>query len=191
MTPAKQPYGQEKPKKSGLVLAVLIGVAFCALIVARPLLKNMQAHDLQGAPAPAVQLTHVQGAELFSLADVRGKVVVLDFWTTWCPPCQKSMPHLQALHYDPVYKDKLVVVAVNANEAEGSRLGKVLRFVRHFKMTMPTVWADAASMSAYQIRAFPTMVVIAPDGTISSYSTGGHDLEDMRRLVDEALAPPS
>lgn len=179
--------GPQAPKKSGLVLAVLIGVAFSVLIVARPLLKQAQSHDLEGTAAPAVQLHHVLTNEVFSLADTQGKVVVLDFWTTWCPPCKKSMPHLQALHDDPAYKDKLVVVAVNADEPPG-QVEKVHRFIKQYRMTMPTVWSDAASMSAYQVRAFPSLVVISADGTISSYSTGGHTLASMREMVDRAQA---
>src|SRR5271170_3134196 len=89
-------------------LAVL-GVAAAVAIWAH-------GHTFAGKPAPDFSLSTLDG-QTEKLSDQRGKVVLIDFWATWCPPCRASLPHVQAASENESWGDRgLVVWAVNAGE---------------------------------------------------------------------------
>ena len=104
---------------AGVVLLGLLGMA------GRP--------PLVGGPAPEITLKDLQGQEI-KLSDLRGKIVLLNFWATWCKPCKEEMPAMQA-SYDKLRGQGLVVLAVN--ELEDTE--KVIEHVRKHGHTFPVV----------------------------------------------------
>src|SRR5262245_53219774 len=98
--------------KTNAWFLMAFAVAGCvALVRAQEAPKDTTS--LVGAKAPDIAIKSVDGADL-KLADLKGKVVLLDFWATWCPPCRVSLPHLQTLSADKkLAKDGLVVWAAN------------------------------------------------------------------------------
>lgn len=125
------------------------------------------------AAAPDWQLTDLNGAPV-KLSDLKGQVVVLDFWATWCPPCREELPHIQALHEK--YAGKQVrIIAVNCEGAQDrAQWEKLVRsFVLSNKLTMTVVNdLDYEVNQAYGIDAFPTVLVIDKAGTIRYFNDG-------------------
>jgi len=116
-------------------------------------------------PAPDFTLLDPQGSE-HTLSSYRGKIVVLDFWATWCGPCLVVMPHLQAIHEQ--YKDQdVVVIGVNAWENDDPvALMKARNWDYLLLLNGDQVAAD------YQVTGIPTMVVIDQEGKIVQRKVG-------------------
>jgi len=117
--------------------------------------------------APDFELTTMQGQQL-SLKALAGRVVVMDFWATWCPPCRESVPELKELT-KKYPSEKLVLISVSADEKENEWRD----FVARKKMD----WAqyrdgDGKIRQAFGIRSFPTYLVIDGDGVIRERMTG-------------------
>lgn len=120
----------------------------------------------QGAPAPALSLPTLDGGTL-TLADLKGKPVVLNFWATWCGPCKIEMP-LFINAYD-TYKDRLEMIGVNVQE----QAGPVQAFVGQYGISFPVVLdADGQVSTIYQVRALPTTIFIDANGTVMAMHRG-------------------
>lgn len=117
--------------------------------------------------APELSLRTVSG-ERQSLADYRGKVVLVNNWATWCPPCTAEMPELQA-YYESRADDGLVIIAVEAGEPAA----EVAAFVEQTGLTFP-VWLDPwqDSIRAFRAPSLPNSFVIDETGTVRLAWTG-------------------
>jgi peroxiredoxin len=163
------------------------------LFVLLPLACQMGNSDpapLEGKAAPEILLPTLDGQNV-KLSDEKGKVVVLDFWATWCPPCRASLPHTQQLSTNADWAAKgLVVWAVDDAEA----MKTVEQFVSDNRYTF-TVLLDGqqAADKAYGVQAIPQVIVIGRDGIVKNvfvgYSpdTGG----EIDKAVEAALAEPA
>jgi peroxiredoxin len=115
-----------------------------------------------GSDAPGWKLPDKDGGE-HSLSDYRGKIVVLDFWGTWCVPCRKSMPQIQALHEK--FKDRgVVVTGIDLGEEDGG--GDPVAFMKRFKFTYGLLLKGDATAQLYRASVLPTVYVIGPSGKI-------------------------
>ena len=165
------------------MLAVLAVVALIIGAQAKP----ADTRSLEGKDAPAISLKTTTDST-FDLATEKGKVVLLDFWATWCPPCRESLPHLQKIHDDAALKEKgLKVVAVNAGEDKETAKG----YCDKNNLTFPVALdIDDAVGKSYLVRGIPTTVVIGRDQKISKVFVGfGPGMEEkVRQAVNEALA---
>ena len=118
-------------------------------------------------PAPPFLMTDLDG-QAVSTAQWKGKVVILVFWATWCPPCRAEIPML--VHLQNLYKDKLEVVGVSVDEATPA---EVKGFVRQMGMNYPVVMADERLVEEYGgVPALPTAFVINPDGKVVQKHVG-------------------
>jgi len=142
-------------------------------------LRNLQI----GMPAPAAESKNLKG-EKASLADYKGKVVVLDFWATWCGPCKAMIPHERDMVEK--LKDKPFALVSISVDDEKQELKDFLD-----KESMPwTHWWDgpeAALVKQWNIRFFPTIYVIDAKGVIRHKNIRGEELEKaVEKLVAEA-----
>lgn len=134
--------------------------------------------------APDFTLNGLDGASV-SLSSLRGKVLLLDFWATWCPPCRASLPHTAELAQRPEAKrGELQVLAINSGEARE----KVAAFVKTQRLNLPVLLdPDQSTTKKYQANGLPTFVVVGRRGTIV-YAGAGFDPATTPRELDDALA---
>ena len=199
MTPPGLPEGMDFSMnltftmKPAIVEALVPPIAFDA--AGRTAVKSMEELEPQpvkvGDMAPGFDLKDLGGAE-FSLASLKGNVVVLDFWATWCGPCRQGLPKIQELASWAEGKP-VKVFAVNVWE-QGSpdeRMTKVKEFWTTQKFTFPTlIDADNAVVGEYGFTGIPATVVIGPDGTIKGVHVGfSPDLADtLKKDIEAAMS---
>lgn len=118
--------------------------------------------------APDFSFTSLQG-EHITLDDLRGKVVVLDFWGTWCPPCVESVPELRNLHKRYSKEPSFVLIGISSDGDEQ----EWKQFTEKNRMVWPQYRdRDRKILSAFNIRAFPTYILIDHEGIVRFQSTG-------------------
>lgn len=113
-------------------------------------------------PAPNFTLQSNSGEQV-SLASLKGKVVMVNFWATWCVPCRQEMPHLEALYqrYESLGFE-LLAVNVEKNEAEGIR-----KWLADTPVTFPVLLdPDNKVTKLYKVQTMPSTVLVARDGTM-------------------------
>jgi cytochrome c biogenesis protein CcmG, thiol:disulfide interchange protein DsbE len=156
----------------GVVLAVLVGVLWTQRGRIGPLGV--------GSEAPSYA-AHTVAGDTVRLADLRGRVVVLNVWATWCGPCVREMPALQRLH-EQLSDRGLSVIAVSV-DSEGLGLGggdaDVQSFVDEFGLTF-TVLRDASGRieDTFGVAGLPTTFVIDRDGRIERKVLGAREWDD-------------
>lgn len=113
-----------------------------------------------GQPTPELALADSQGKE-WSLAAARGKVVIVNFWASWCEPCRAEMPSLQSLA--DLYGSEVLVLAVNFKERDA----KVAQFARTNAIALPTPMdRDGAVAARWGVKVFPSSFVVGRDGRV-------------------------
>ncbi|HEY3358163.1 MAG TPA: TlpA disulfide reductase family protein [Polyangia bacterium] len=136
-----------------------------------------------GAPAPTFRGATLAGGQL-DLAALRGQVVLLDFWATWCAPCIAEVPTLVRVG-DTLGPRGLVIVGVNI---EGpSAKAAVADFVAEGGIKFPIVLDDGPIASLYRVKELPHAVVIGRDGTIRRVLLGATPQDELTRVLEEAL----
>ena len=137
-------------------------------------------------PAPAFTLQDLNGKNV-SLADLRGKVVILDFWATWCPPCVLEIPHFIELYEQ--YKDKgFAMVGISLDRAG---ISVVKSFVQKYQINYPILMTDGKVDKVFGgIPGIPTTFVIDSVGNIRQKYVGYRDKAvfetDIKTLLAEA-----
>lgn len=133
-----------------------------------------------GVEAPAFALPQPDGTPL-TLASLRGRYVVLDFWGSWCGWCIKAMPRMKALYAR--YAPRLEVVGIDCHDTEARWLTAIEQHAlpwRHVRIE-----GKDPLLEAYGVSGFPTMVLIDPDGRIAASAAG--ESEAFYQAIDEAM----
>lgn len=138
----------------------------------------------KGTEAPAWTLKDSDGKDV-KLTDYKGKVVVLDFWGSWCPPCRAAMPGIQKLHEK--YKDK--GVAVVGMNYERNAAANPAKFMKDNGYTYNLVLKADTIADKYKVNGWPTFYILDRQGKVL-WSAVGHDPsheEQMAKVIEEAL----
>ena len=133
-----------------------------------------------GKPAEDFTRNDLSG-NTFRLEELRGKVVLLNFWATWCTPCRIDLPHIEALHRE-FSEQGLVVLGVNSEPA-----ALAAHFFAEQGYSFPSL-VDIGDQVArrYSVKSLPTTIVIDRSGNISNYLVGLHPEERLRRELAKA-----
>lgn len=172
-------------KKQRLVMRTAILLALLSA-VAYTIYSNffMEKAEIKvGATAPDFVLTDLDG-NTHRLSDYRGKGVFLNFWGTWCKPCEKEMPFINR-QYEVYKKQGVEVLAVNVGEPKLS----VQKFADRFNLAFPIVIdREDQVMNAYEIDPLPTTFLIDQNGKIQKIITGTMT-EEMVKQYMESIKP--
>jgi len=142
------------------------------------------ASPREGFLAPDFTLVSLQGEEL-KLSDLRGKIVVVNLWATWCLPCRAETPALERTYRQ--YKDAGVVI-LGVNLTNQDSVNEVESFVQEFSLSYPILLdRDGQVGILYQIQGIPTTFFIDRDGVIRTAVVGGPMSETFIRSKIEAL----
>ena len=163
--------------RSLVLVALLISGLLVLLALHRnlPFLQSAKVAPVQaGLPAPDFTLPGLDGKEV-SLSDFRGKVVLLNIWATWCPPCVQEMDSLQKL-YDTFKQKDFEILAVSIDS-----LGRsvVAPFMKNYKLTFPALLDPAGTVQvAYQTTGVPESFIIDTKGLLVKKIIGPRDWVD-------------
>ena len=136
--------------------------AFSVLVMTTLVASLAWAAQTLSGPAPGFTLQSSDGQQV-SLASLKGKVVMVNFWATWCVPCRQEMPHLQALYerYNSLGFE-LLAVNVEKNNAEGAR-----KWLEETPVTFPVLFDPNNEVTKlYKVQTMPSTVLVARDGTM-------------------------
>jgi peroxiredoxin len=147
---------------------------------ARPDMRTMQRTQLVGKPAPDFEPAVQAGPKLGKLSSLRGKVVLIDFFATWCGPCVMAMPHLEELHQKLGPKG-LTVLGIST-ESSAIVAGAAQRF--RLSYTLASDENEGISGS-YRVFALPTMILIDKKGVVREVSV--NDPEAIDAALEKAL----
>jgi cytochrome c biogenesis protein CcmG, thiol:disulfide interchange protein DsbE len=151
-------------KKGFLVASVLLFIS--AMAVSGCIRRSSQNETLEiGRPAPAFKLPDLNGRQV-SLDQLKGKVVLIDFWATWCGPCRMSMPLLENLQKE--YPDALVLLAINLQESR-DEVQDFVRLQNLHSVVLLDQQGDVGSL--YGAEGIPMQVLIDKTGIVR-YITG-------------------
>jgi len=139
--------------------------------------------------APEWELVDLEGAPI-SAASLKGKVVVVDFWATWCPPCVKEIPGYVSLQKQ-YGSDELVIVGVSLDRGKDSE-DKVRAFAAKHQINYPLVMGDGDIVDAFAsvagpIQAIPTTFLIDREGNVVHHKVGSMETADYEQLIRAAL----
>jgi len=142
--------------------------------------------QMEGAPpAPGFELPDLDG-EKHHLSDYRGKVVIVNFWATWCPPCRAEMPSMQRA-WQQLQKEGIQMLGIDVGEDEET----IFQFLGDYPVEFPLLMdSDSSIIEKWGVRGLPTTYVIDPQGRIIYRAIGGREWDDSELLkMVRALRP--
>ncbi len=162
--------------KYGLYLVLILQASFA-------LAGNTAFNKLkQPFTAAEFALKDIDG-KLHRLSDYRGKVIVLNFWATWCPPCREEMPSMERAR-KKLLKDDVVILAVNVGEDEDT----IFNFTGDYPVEFPLLMDSKGEViKNYPVMALPTTYIISPDGIVTHRTLGGREW-DNDQILNELRA---
>jgi cytochrome c biogenesis protein CcmG/thiol:disulfide interchange protein DsbE len=165
-------------------LAAWIAVLALLALLAFGLLRNQRGPVQVGEVVPEFSLTTFTG-EQFRLQDLRGKVVVVNFWASWCIPCEDEAGFLESAWQ--FYKPRGDVVFLGVDYADTER--EALAFLEEFNVTYPNGPDLATRISqAYRITGVPETYVIGPDGKLANFTLLPYrSVAEIKAMVDPLL----
>jgi len=176
------------PAATSLTLALLTLTAGCART---PTGESVKPTPSPPAAGPAVDVSQLglsmADGSTKKLSEMRGKVVVLDFWATYCKPCVEKLPHLQKLAEE--WGDKVIVIAVTLDPD----VKAAAAWAKAHKLTLPVAAFDDAMkpllFPGEESIVIPQVRVVGPDGKLARSFGPESSLDELKASVDALLAP--
>jgi peroxiredoxin len=139
----------------------------------------------RGSPAPGFELPRLSASGSLSLAELRGKVVLINFWATWCKPCEDEMPAMEEL-YRTLQPEGFELIAISVDD----EVAPVASFREQLGLSFPILMdSEKEVASAYQTHRFPESFLVGRDGVVVERYIGPKDwaapvyVDRIRRLL--------
>ena len=164
---------------------LLSGAILSGLLLLNPVhARELQAY--KGGATPPLVLKDLNG-KTHDLKQYRGKVVLINFWATWCPPCRAEMPSMQRLKNKMAGKP-FVILAVDMGETEAEVNAFLAQVKTDFTILMDK---DGRALKAWKVFAFPTSYVVDPQGKIryGLYGASEWDAPDKVQKITQLMPP--
>ena len=136
------------------LFSLLLFVVACVSLSCAEVSYDFTLQDLEGKP--------------ISLSDYKGKVVFIDFWATWCPPCRASIPAVEKLYEQYKDNEDFAVLGINLQEDKDT----IVKFMKKQKMNYPILLSDKKVIANYRITSIPRFFIIDRDGEIYNKYVG-------------------
>ncbi len=177
---------RRRSRMANMLALVLVWLVATAAVAEQPPLGHKMNPVSPPLAAPGFTLPDMDG-EMHSLDDFRGKVVMLNFWATWCPPCRREMPSMQRL-YEKYREQGLTVVAVNQFEDPDL----VFEFTGRLSLepTFPILFDRESRVSErYRVKGLPTTYLLDKAGRIQFRAIGGREFDhpEVEALIEGLL----
>ncbi len=150
-------------------------------------------NPLLGKPAPNFTLEDTAGKKI-SLADYKGKAVLVNFWATWCAPCKVEIPWFEKLH-DRYAAQGFEILGVSADELDlddksklATEKGEVAKFARDMRMNYPVLLNGDSLKSFGELDAYPTSFYVDRAGKVTDVVTGLVSLDEVEAKIKKAMA---
>ena len=153
------------------LFSLLLFVIACVSLSCAEVSYEFTLQDLEGKP--------------ISLSDYKGKIVFIDFWATWCPPCRMSIPYVEKLYQKYKKSEDIVVLGINLQEDKDT----ITKFMQKQKMNYPILLSDNKVISNYKISSIPQFFLIDRNGDLYNkyvgFSPGVDELwsKDIEKLL--------
>ncbi len=177
---------KEKTWWPGLKLAgnIIFYAAFAIVLIWK--IKAMIPEKSVYRPAPDFQSEDMLSGTHFRLSDFKGKVVVLNYWATWCPPCRKEIPDLIRLQEKYSGQVQVIGVSLDRDGVEG-----VIKFAQDRKISYPIVMpSDPALYQMGTVKSLPTTFIIDQAGNIKKVMVGVRTFMFFEAAVKQLLKTP-
>ena len=174
------------PIPEGLAWLVLVLALLALADPARAELGHGLTRLPEPVPAPDFALEDMDG-ETHRLSELRGQVVMVNFWATWCPPCREEMPSMEAVYQD-LKEQGFQVLALNQWETPD----QVFPYMGQLEVypSFPVLFdRDSSVAEAYGVKGLPTTVLVDKQGRVVYRAVGGRDFNhpEVRRLIEGLL----
>lgn len=155
----------------------------CALLFAGSVFAAQVLSPVgQQVMAPDFELPDTEG-RMHRLSDYRGKTVIINFWTTWCPPCREEIPSMNRA-WNTLQQEDVVILAINVGEDEDT----IFIFTADYPADFPLLLdREGEVIASWPVKGLPTTYVVAPDGRIAYRAIGGREWDDpefIRKIRD-------
>ncbi len=182
--------------KIGAVILILIGIMMFTgkgnsiSNYVSPIAQNETAKEEKEDTknSPLTFALYDQNEQLVSFEDLRGKIIFLNFWATWCPPCVAELGHIQELSEQYKESKDVVILTTVLPGDRGVSKHDILDFIEENGYTMPVLFDDGTLFGYFGINSFPTTLMINRDGTPYGYAKGQLTKEMMEKLISQTLA---
>ena len=172
-------FGFTKKQRSYIYTGVFLTIVFMLFVLNNtngepdegPLPPGYNPNAVSGERvAPDFELMTTDG-KLLKLSDYRGKIVIIDFWATWCPPCRKGIPDLVELKNE--FKDDLEIIGISVDKITRGTQDQIVPFMKKMGINYPIVHGTMEVADSFGgIRSIPTTFVIDKKGNIVSQYVG-------------------
>jgi len=128
-----------------------------------------------------------QYGKIHKLSNYKGKVVFLNFWATWCPPCRGELPHIEEIYkqYKSNSNDVIILSVTAPNLGREGSKQDIIDFMSKSDYTFPVMFDNKGDiMNEYSIEAFPTTFIIDKDGNVKEYVPGAMEKSTMESLIN-------
>lgn len=165
------------------VLRTIASLIFMIGLMGTAWAESNVLHPVEGQPQAADFTLNDIDDNVHRLSDYRGKVVIVNFWATWCPPCRFELPSMEKL-WQAVQKKDVVMLAINIGEDADT----IFTFTSDYPVTFPLLMDhDSSVIKQYPVLGVPTSFVIDPKGRIIYRAVGTREWDD-KVIIQQILS---